>query len=374
LSQNLNHQQLIDWLRLFRTENIGPATFRKLLNKYGSASAALDALPYLSSRGGRNAPLKAPSIDDVESEIEQIENIGARIITSADDDFPPLLKHIAASPPILSIIGGDIINSENTVAIVGSRNASAAGNRMANILATDLADAGYIIVSGLARGIDASAHKASVLSGTIAVLAGGLDNIYPSENIPLAKEIVENGGLLISEMPLGYQAKARDFPRRNRLVSGISKGIVIVEAAKRSGSLITARLALEQNREVFAVPGSPLDPRSNGTNNLIQQGATLVINANDIIDVLDSARPNQAMLFEDEDSIDFSYIADNENDNPSSDERIRLISALSVTPVSVDEIIQQTNISTLVIQTLLLELDIAGRIEWASGQLVCLKQ
>jgi len=374
LSQNLNHQQLIDWLRLFRTENIGPATFRKLLNKYGSASAALDALPYLSSRGGRNAPLKAPSIDDVEREIEQIENIGARIITAADDNFPPLLKHIAASPPVLSIIGGNIINSEKTVAIVGSRNASAAGNRMANILATDLADAGYIIVSGLARGIDASAHKASVNAGTIAVLAGGLDNIYPSENIPLAREIVENGGLLISEMPLGYQAKARDFPRRNRLVSGISKGIVIVEAAKRSGSLITARLALEQNREVFAVPGSPLDPRSNGTNNLIQQGATLVINANDIIDVLGSARPDQSMLFEDEDKIDFSYIADNENDNPSSDERIRLISALSVTPVSVDEIIQQTNISTLVIQTLLLELDIAGRIEWASGQLVCLKQ
>jgi len=377
LAPNLSDKQLTDWLRLIRSENVGPATFRKLLNRYGSASAALDALPFLSSRGGKNTALKAPTISEIEDEIAAIEQLGARIITQADDDFPNSLKHIASSPPILTILGGEGLNYDKSVAIVGARNASAAGQRLTKTICSELGETGYLIVSGLARGIDTSAHSASLTTGTIAVFAGGLDCIYPNENIALAKQIFENNGALISEMPLGLSPRARDFPRRNRLVSGISKGVVIIEAAKRSGSLITARLALEQNREVFAVPGSPLDPRSAGPNSLIKQGATLVSCADDIIESLESALPYNNQLFENDENGDFSYSFDMsaEQDNePSQNDRERLLSALSLTPISVDDIIEQTKISTPSIQTILLELDIAGRIEWASGQLVSLKQ
>ncbi len=389
MASNLSNKQLTDWLRLIRSENIGPATFRKLLNRYGSASAALDALPFLSSRGGKNTALKAPTLSEIEDEIASIEQLGARIITQADDEFPTNLKHIASSPPILTILGAEGLRYNQSVAIVGARNASAAGQRLTKTIAAELGEAGYVIISGLARGIDTSAHSASLSTGTIAVFAGGLDCIYPQENISLAKQIVENGGALITEMPLGLSPRAKDFPRRNRLVSGISKGVVIIEAAKRSGSLITARLALEQNREVFAVPGSPLDPRSAGPNSLIKQGATLVSCADDILESLENALPYNNQLFENDDNSDFSYgfsmRAEQGNeanqidesiysDEPSQNDRENLLNALSLTPISVDEIVEQTKISTTSIQTILLELDIAGRIEWASGQLVSLKQ
>jgi len=384
LASNLSEQQVCDWLRLIRTENVGPATFRKLLNRYGSASAALDALPFLSSRGGKNSNLKAPSKSDIESEILVLQNMGARIVSAADDDFPDLLKHIASSPPLFSIMGGEKLNFEKTIAIVGARNASASGQRLSKILANDLGEAGYTIVSGLARGIDANAHAASLKTGTIAVFAGGLNTIYPSENIDLAKKIVENGGALISEMGLNYSPRAKDFPRRNRLVSGLSLGVVIIEAAKKSGSLITARFALEQNREIFAVPGSPLDPRAAEPNSLIRDGATLITSADDIIESLSNTHPSDNLLFEDDTNSDFhfDFSSDNKttqnsepkNIEPSQSEREQLLNALSFTPVSVDEIISQTQIKTLNIQTILLELDIAGRIEWASGQLVSLKQ
>ena len=373
----LSQTQLVDWLRLIRSENVGPATFRKLLNKFGSASAALDALPYLSSRGGKSSTLKAPSKSEIEDEIGALYKFGAKIITVADTEFPELLKHISSSPPILTILGNENAFSEKSIAIVGARNASSAGMRLTKIISSDLSDAGYKIISGLARGIDTSAHKASLEGGTIAVLAGGIDNIYPSENINLAKEIIGNGGALISEMPLGTTPRAQDFPRRNRIVSGISKGVIVIEAAKRSGSLITARLALEQNREVFAAPSSPLDPRSAGPNSLIQQGASLITNAQDVLDGLAHSSNHNNMLFEEAEILDYSDLENSNdfaNDNPDSSEREKLLSALSVTPISVDEIIQQTKIPTLLIQTMLLELDIAGRIEWASGQLVYLKE
>ncbi len=370
----LTSKQKIDWLRLYRTENIGPVTFRKLINRFGSASNALDALPHLSAHGGRIKPLKAPSIGEIEDEIASLEKIDARLVTAFDAEYPELLRHIDQSPPVFSIMGGSKnLSLDKTLALVGARNGSAAGKRMTSLLADELSEAGFIIVSGLARGIDSAAHKASIKNGTIAVLAGGLNNIYPSENISLAREIVENGGALISEMPLSYEPRAKDFPRRNRIISGISLGVIVIEAAKRSGSLITARFALEQNREVFAVPGSPLDQRSSGANHLIQQGARLISSAQDVIEQLEIASPPQKNLFEEEEFF-ISYDEKPTNSEPDEDDRTRLISALSITPISVDELILQSNIAASSVQTILLELDIAGRIEWASGQLVSLKQ
>jgi DNA processing protein len=258
-----------------------------------------------------------------------------------------------------------------TVAIVGARNASAAGQRMTQLLAGDLAERGYVVVSGLARGIDAAAHKASLSGGTVAVLAGGLDHIYPEENAPLARSIVEAGGALVTEMPMGWQPRAQDFPRRNRIVSGMSLGVVVVEAAKKSGSLITARLALEQDRDVFAVPGSPLDPRAEGGNHLIQEGAKLVTSAEDIIEVLNTADPTRTSLLEPDWEPEFD--AGSIDTEPSNGDRARLIEALSPAPVAVDHLIATTQLSVSAVQTLLLELDLAGRIEWSSGQLVALR-
>ncbi len=282
-----------------------------------------------------------------------------------------MLNYIPASPPLVTMAGGQTLDWQRTVGIVGARNASSAGIKMTRTLALDLGERGYTIVSGLARGIDTAAHKTSLATGTIAVLAGGFDKIYPDENIPLAHDILDQGGALLTEMPLGWEPRARDFPRRNRLVSGLSLGIVVVEAAKRSGSLITARLALEQNRDVFAVPGSPLDPRAEGGNALIQQGARLITNAADIIETLGSADPSRNALFDPDWEPDFT---EREPVEPPSDtDKARLLSALSTTPVEVDEIIRQTGLSVGAMQMLLLELDLAGQIEWSSGQLVALR-
>lgn len=364
----LTPAQRVAWLRLIRTDNVGPSTFRSLLNRYGSAGAAIDALPDLVSRGGARH-VRIPTVAEAEDEIAAIEKIGARLVATSEPDYPPHLLHVHGPPPLLTVAGRQIIAAPKTVGIVGARNASSAGRRMAQILATELGQAGYTIVSGLARGIDAAAHAAAIDTGTVAVLAGGLDCLYPQENVPLAYEIVEKGGALISEMPMGWEPRARDFPRRNRLVAGLSLGVVIVEAAKRSGSLITARLALEQNREVFAVPGSPLDPRAEGGNALIRQGATLITGAQDIIDELANADPAQAALFASE--IDAETIDD--APEPTSDDRQRLIDALSVTPMPVDTIIQTTAIPAHSIHVMLLELELAGRIERSGGQLVALR-
>ena len=270
----LSPSQKLAWLRLIRTDNVGPVTFRQLLNRTGSAEAAIADLPRLAKRVGVGA--KVPSIAEAEDEIAALEKLGGRLIGSGEADYPPLLAHISAAPPLLSVIGGKDLDLPHTVAIVGARNASSAGQRMTALLA----------------------NKASLTTGTVAILAGGLDRIYPEENAPLAQAIIDNGGMLLTEMPMGWEPRAKDFPRRNRLVSGLSLGVVVVEAAKRSGSLITARLALEQNRDVFAVPGSPLDPRAEGGNHLIQEGARLVTSAADIIESLATADPSRSMLFE----------------------------------------------------------------------------
>ncbi len=364
----LTPSQRIAWLRLIRTDNVGPQTFRQLVNREGSAEAAIKALPRLMR--GVGTTIHIPSVSEVEDEIAAVARLGGRLVASGEPDYPPLLRYIAGAPPVLTIVGGENLDLRRTVAIVGARNASAAGQKFARMLASELGEARYTVVSGLARGIDAAAHAAALATGTVGILAGGLDRIYPEENIPLARDIVAHGGALLAEMPLGWEPRARDFPRRNRLVSGLALGTVVVEAAKRSGSLITARLALEQNREVFAVPGSPLDPRAEGGNALIQQGAKLITGAADIIDTLREADPSRTSLLEPD------WLPDGEAHDslpPSADERSRLIDALSVTPVPVDDVIRSTGIDIGRMQTLLLELDLDGRIEWSSGQLVALR-
>ncbi|KKB83801.1 DNA processing protein DprA [Devosia limi DSM 17137] len=366
----LTQAQRTAWLRLLRTENVGPVTFRQLLNRFGSAEAAINALPGLIRRTGTNPRITTQM--EAEDELAGLQRFGARLVATGEAAYPALLNFIAAAPPLLTMAGGESLDWSRTVGVVGARNASSAGIKMTRTLAQGLGAGGYTVVSGLARGIDTSAHQASLATGTIAVLAGGFDKIYPDENIPLAHEILDNGGALLTEMPLGWEPRARDFPRRNRLVSGLSLGVVVVEAAKRSGSLITARLALEQNRDVFAVPGSPLDPRAEGGNALIQQGAKLITCAADIMETLGSADPARTALFDPDWEPEFG--ADPlALPPPSNDDKSRLLSSLSTTPVEVDEIVRQTGLGVSAIQMLLLELDLGGQIEWSSGQLVALR-
>lgn len=369
VTQKLTPAQRLAWLRLARSDNVGPATFRQLLNRFGSAEAALEALPGLLRNTGRLA--RITSLTQAEDEIAALQRWGARVVAMGEDDYPRHLTHIHGAPPVMTLVGGADLDWQQTVAIVGARNASAAGAKMTRILATDLGEAGYTVVSGLARGIDTAAHRASLKTGTVAVLAGGLDHIYPDENVPLAQDIVDAGGALLTEMPLGWEPRARDFPRRNRLVSGLSLGTVVVEAAKRSGSLITARLALEQNRDVFAVPGSPLDPRAEGGNLLIQQGAKLITSAADIVDSIAVADPARSLLFDPAWSPEPSDMVSDEP--PGEDDRQRLLAALSTTPIEIDELIHQTGTVPQTMQGLLLELDLEGRLEWSGGQLVALR-
>ena len=287
-TQNTTHltdEQRVDWLRLIRSDNVGPRTFRSLINHFGSARAALDRLPDLARRGGAARRLRICSEDDARAEIAAGKNIGVSLVAPTEPGYPPRLALIDDAPPLLGVRGTLDVLTRPMIAIVGSRNASGAGLKFTERLARDLGDAGFVIASGLARGIDQAAHRATLESGTVAVLAGGHDRIYPAEHEDLLEAMLQSGAA-ISEMPLGHVPRARDFPRRNRLISGVALGVVVVEAAHRSGSLITARIAAEQGREVFAVPGSPLDPRAAGTNDLIKQGATLTTEASDVINMV----------------------------------------------------------------------------------------
>ncbi|HHG90975.1 MAG TPA: DNA-protecting protein DprA [Devosia sp.] len=374
-----NHTQLSfaqrrAWLRLIRSGNVGPATFRQLINRFGDAESALEALPDLSLRGGAKSSPRIISPEQAEAEMEHLETLGARLVAIGEEDYPKLLVHIHAPPPLLATMGALPPDEGKNIAIVGARNASASGRKLAARIAAELGSEGYIIVSGLARGIDTAAHQASLETGTIAVFAGGLDHIYPRENIELARAIVENGGMLISEMPLGAEPRARDFPRRNRLVSGLARGVLVIEAAPRSGSLITARLALEQDREVFAVPGSPMDPRAGGTNRLIREGAILVTSAKDIVEELAAAEPRHANLFAPDHTLPYLKEAGGDVDETeiSDADRQKVIEALSVVPTPVDDVIARTGLPTAFVQNVLLELDLAGRIERSAGQLVAL--
>lgn len=279
----LSDRQRLDWLRLIRSEGIGPLSFRSLTNRFGGTAAALDALPDLAGRAGRS--IRICTALEAEREMEELGRLGGRFLALGEPDYPLPLQAIDSAPPLVAVLGQVQALRRSGVALVGSRNASAAGLKLTGRLARELGEAGFVVVSGLARGIDTAAHEASLETGTVAVLAGGLDEVYPPQNLPLARRILEHGAI-VSEMPLGWVARARDFPRRNRLVSGLSLGTVVVEAARRSGSLITARFANEQGRQVFAVPGSPLDPRAEGGNHLIREGAILCAEAAHVIEAL----------------------------------------------------------------------------------------
>jgi DNA processing protein len=362
---HLTDEQRSDWLRLIRSQNVGPRTFRALINHFGGARAALEALPALARRGGSGGAPQIYSREQAEREIEAADNLGAAFVAVGEADYPRRLQAIDDAPPLVAVRGNRAALAVPAVAIVGSRNASAAGLKITQRLAHGLGEAGFATVSGLARGIDAAAHRASLETGTIAVLAGGLDRLYPPEHAELVDQILP-AGVVISEMPFGWEPRARDFPRRNRLISGLALGVVIVEAAKRSGSLITARLALEQGREVFAVPGSPLDPRAEGTNGLLKQGATPVTEAADIVAVLQPIAGIEPAR-EPEPAGEGA-----EPIEPAADERTRIVGLLSPVPISMDDLVRLSNTSPRVVRIVLLELEIAGRLERHGGGLVSL--
>jgi len=352
----LSFSERRDWLRLTRTSTVGPVAFRDLLRRFGSAGAALDALPQLARR---NAKMIIPPLEDIEREMEASEQMGVQLLCASEPDYPFYLKAVDPVPPVISILGDVKILHEPCVAIIGSRNASAVGLRFARQIAHELGEQGLTIVSGLARGIDASAHWGALETGTAAVLGGGVDHIYPRQNTDLYEEIALNG-VLVSESPLGYRATARDFPRRNRIISGLSQGVVVIEAAERSGTLITARYALEQNREVMAAPGSPLDPRTKGCNRLIRQGAALIENTEDILHVLDNLQT--PYVSEDEDDYTQPELDWDAVQTDIDNARAILLNLCSPTPTQRDEIIRQSGIPLPIAAAALLELELSGDI------------
>lgn len=366
----LTDMQRLSWLRLIRTENVGPSTFIELIKRFGTADRALDELPTLVARSRRKS-IQITSLQQAEAEMAKLTAFGARLVCLGEPDYPAALRAADAPPPVLTVVGSSEALTRHAVAFVGSRNASLAGSKLTGQLVCGVAAADYVVVSGLARGIDSAAHKASLHTGTIAVFAGGIDQIYPEQNIQLAHDIIDQGGAIISEMPFGWQPRAQDFPRRNRIVAGLALGLVVVEAAHRSGSLITARLANEMGRLVFAVPGSPMDPRSEGTNELIRQGAQLITSANDILSAIQplSERPQQVPYSLEE----VRHIDMESNSNlpsPDFDQRSQLLEAMGYTPVSIDDLIRHTGLDADTVHMILLELALAGAIERHGGNRV----
>lgn len=356
-------------LRLIRSQNVGPVTFRELLERFGDARRALDALPDLARRGGRARPISICSKAAAAREFEQTRETAVEIVVFGDDAYPRSLAATEDAPGVLLIKGHRHLLAAPTVAIVGARNASAVGVRFAREIAAELGGRGLTVVSGMARGIDSAAHEGSLATGTLAVMAGGIDIVYPAENQDLYDRIAETG-LLISEMPLGIPPQARHFPRRNRIISGLALGVLVVEAAPRSGSLITARLAGEQGREVFAVPGSPLDPRSRGANNLIRQGAVLTETADDIMNVLDEIM-RRPLGEPDQGRVPGPVPAPPGDDELDSARRV-VHQKLSPAPISVDELVRQCHLTPGAVLTILLELELAGGLQRHPGNQVSL--
>src|SRR5215475_6403705 len=332
---HLTDSERLDWLRLIRSENVGPRTFRVLLDHYGNVRDALAALPQLARRGGASAPGRICTRAEAEREMAAASAAGVTFVALGEPDFPSRLAMIDDVPPLIAVRGELAALMQPTVAIVGARNASAAGIKFAERLARELGEAGLVVASGLARGIDAAAHRGSLATGTVAAIAGGHNWVYPPEHVALADAIAADG-VVLSEMPIDHEPRARDFPRRNRLISGLAAGVVVIEAAQRSGSLITARMALEQGREVFAVPGSPLDPRCEGSNNLLKQGAAPVTEAGDVIAALGPIFERPIHLTAREPEHPMTPSAGHE---PNEDERGRIVALLGPTPVGIDDLI-----------------------------------
>jgi DNA processing protein len=394
----LSDEQRFDWLRLIRSENVGPRTFRALLKNCGGARAALQALPELARRGGAARSIRVASEEEIERELGVARKLGVRFVGWAEPEYPPILREIESAPPILAFSGQEAAFRRPAVAIVGSRNASAAGLTFADRLARGLGLAGYVVVSGLARGIDQRAHAATLETGAVGVLAGGHAKPYPAEAAPLIARMGEFGAV-VSEMPIEWEPRGRDFPRRNRIVSGLALGTVVVEAARGSGSLITARFALEQNRQVFAVPGSPLDPRAEGANGLLKQGATICTMVDDVLTALEPTRPGELFaslaeggrdgeaLWREQPRLDGDpsvtprirsgeAFDDGAAADPSTVDgdrsRDRIVALLGPTPIALDELSRAAEASTREVRVALMELELAGRIEF-SGDRVALR-
>jgi DNA processing protein len=363
---DISDAELIARLRLIRAGAIGPATFWALMQRFGTARAAVEALPSLSEKSTRTRPILLPALADAERERDAIARHGARLITHGETDYPEGLANLDTPPPVITVMGNASILNRATVAIVGARNASALGQRFAREIARDLGAAGLAIASGLARGIDTAAHNGSLKTGTIAVMAGGIDVIYPTENESLYRDIVVDGAA-VSEMPFGQQPTAQHFPRRNRIISGLARGVVVVEATLNSGSLITARLAGEQGRDVFAVPGSPLDPRAKGTNGLIRQGAILTENAEDVLAHLSphGFGPTTIMVTERPEI----HTQPPQNTDALQSEILR---HLGPAPVEIDELVRLLGASAAEVSTALLDLEFAGQLTRHPGQKVSL--
>ena len=391
----LSEQQLIDWLRLIRTEGIGPRTFLSLVNHYGGAAEALRALPELSRKRGGHA-VTVTSHAESEKEIEAVRRFGARFIARGEAEYPKALAVVDSAPPLLCMIGPVNLAAQPLVSIVGSRNASLAGLKMAERLSNGLGRAGFGVVSGLARGIDTRAHEASLSTCAIAVVAGGLDQLYPEENRYLFDQLVAKGAV-VSEMPFGWKPRGRDFPRRNRIVSGLSLGTIVVEAARKSGSLITARFANEQGREVFSVPGSPLDPRAEGPNDLIREGATLTRDVHDVLDALnplvgsdfsnaiinDSAgEAREEPLWDETDWLGTGIKPtvgpadppfDGWEEGPAKSSRERVLALLTMAPVDPDDLARATGMSIRELNLVLFDLETDGFAERQLGGTVTAK-
>lgn len=345
MTNRLGEHERLEWLALARTPNIGPVSFFQLIEKFGSPAEASKAIPRLK-----------PDLAAARQEIEQTRQAGGVLLCAGEVDFPKALSPLSPPPPVLSVVGNVDLFTRPTIAIVGARNASAAGRKLARLIAAGLGEAGFVTVSGLARGIDGEAHAASLDSGTIAVLAGGVDQVYPPQHQELYQAISRQG-LIVSERRFGHRATARDFPRRNRIITGLALGTVIVEAAERSGSLISARMAGEQGREVMAVPGSPLDARTAGTNRLLRNGATLVRHADDVIEAVSAQIDRQWDLL--------NHSAPSRIDEPETDISdelaARVYEALSPTPLSIDDIAQASACSARQCASALMELELDGR-------------
>jgi DNA processing protein len=400
----LTDAQRLDWLRLIRTESIGPQTFRSLVNRYGGAAAALDAVPRMAAQKGRSIVLA--DMDACKRELDGLAAMGARLVAMGEPEYPKALRVIHAPPPLISVLGDISVLSRPMVAVIGSRNASAAGLAFTERVVRDLAAAGFVIASGLARGVDARAHHASIGMGTVAALAGGLDKIYPPEHVGLAQDICGRGAL-IGEMPLGWEPRGRDFPRRNRIVAGLALGTLVIEASRGSGSLITAKYAADEGREIFAVPGSPLDPRAEGTNQLLRDGATLCTRAEDVLSVLlpmaGGGEPQLPLFREDEvtpehlwDEFDQLYevaaatplsghAVDGLPPAPASTPartpreathgkvlRAHVESLLGPSPVALDDLVRACGAPVAEVRSALLDLELDGRIERHGGGLVSL--
>lgn len=379
----LDDAQRLACLRLIRSENVGPATFRALVNHYGGATEALRALPELSKRARRGRPVSIYPEAKATAELEAAAAAGVQLIFTIEPGYPRSLAFTEGAPPLLYVKGRTELLATPSIAVVGSRSASAGGLSLARTFSSSFGKAGYAVCSGLARGIDAAAHETSIETGTIAVLAGGLDIFYPPEHRDLQTAIAEQG-CLVSEQALGFQPRAQDFPRRNRIISGIALAVVVIEAAKRSGTLITARLANEQGRDVFAVPGHPLDPRAEGTNQLLKDGALLATSAEDVLEVMARHHaPPPFRAFEDLPSTRTPFgdlpptaSAPAQPSPPRADplDVIQAVRAvLGPAPISIDEVTRATALPAREVQVAIMELTLAGAVEMHGSQLVSLR-